>query len=258
MTTIDKILGELQPYEDKVLINPLSNEEIEQIQSKYKNKLPEYFLDFLRKIGLKQDFIFGINENINDFEDLSDFIQSNNYFRFGKNGGEDYLLLSFNENDNTIYEYDYYCDFEIKSLEKTFDDLLIQSLNNVRSNYKELVFNTLKYWSVQFSIETENGKDLENELGKFLKVKLIKEPEYIETSPAEVECYEGEIEIEEKKVVLSKQTYKYWDKPTLYFDWEESIQKMKINSIIKKIDKSLSNCPFNYDLIDYGIICKKK
>lgn len=259
MTIIDKILEKLKPYEDKVVVSPLSNEEISIIKSKFKKRIPNYFIEFLQKIGLKQDLIFGINDGVNRFEDLSEFIQSENYFRFGDNGGEDYWLLKFeDENDRTIYEYDYYCDFEIKSLEKTFDELLIESLEDVKSRYEELTPNSAKDWCVQFNVETGSGKFLEKELGKYVEVRLIKELEYVETSPANVKCYEGEIEIEGKRLLLKKQTYKGWNSPSLYFNWQESVEEMKNNSIIKKIDKALSTCVFKHVLTDYGIINREQ
>lgn len=259
MTTIDKILENLKPYEDKVVINPLSDEEIGIIQSKFKKRIPKYFVEFLSKIGLKQDFIFGINDGVNRFEDLSEFIQSGNYFRFGDNGGEDYWLLKFeDENDRTIYEYDFYCDFEIISVGKTFDELLLEGLEYVKSRYEKLASNNLKDWCVQFSVETGSGKLLESELGKHIKANLIKEPEYVETSPADVKCYEGVIEIEGKKLLLKKQTYKGWNSPSLYFNWQEPVEEMKNSSIIKKIDKALSNCALKHVLIDYGIMNREE
>ena len=259
MTTVDKILEELKPYKDKVVINPLSKEEIEIIQSKFKKRIPNYFIDFLKKIGVKQDLVWGLNEGINRFEDLGDFLPSENYFRFGDNGGEDYWLLKFdNEEDRTIYEYDYYCDFEIKSLKKTFDDLLFEALEDKIKRFENLASNDLKDWCVQFSIETGSGKFLEKELGKYVNVKLIKEPEFVETSPAGVKCYEGKIEIEGKEVLLKKQTYKGWSSPSLYFNWQESVEKMKKNSTIKKLDKALSDCVFKHTLIDYGIMNREE
>ena len=162
------------------------------------------------------------------------------------------------ESDKTIYEYDFYCDFEIKSLEKTFDELLIEGLKDIKNRHEELAPNSLKDWCVQFSVETGSGKFLEKELGKYIEVKLIKEPEYVETSPADVKCYEGEIEIEGKTLRLSKQTYKGWNSPSLYFNWQESVDEMKNNSTIKKIDKALSNCVFKHVLIDYGIMNREQ
>ncbi len=257
MNTIDKILTDLKPYNDKVVITPLSDEEIDQIQGKFSRKLPTYYIEFLKKIGLKQDLIWGLNDGIDRFADLSEFLPSEDYFRFGDNGGEDYWLLKFDdENDRTIYEYDYYCDGIIKCLEKTFDDLLIEGLEDIKHRYEQLTPNNAKDWCVQFSARTGSGKFLVAQLTEHfdLPIKIIKEPTHVETSAAGVKCYEGIIEIDGKEVPLTKQVIKGAGSSNLYFNWKESIQEMQHNSTIKKIDKALSKCKFKHVLIDYGIL----
>jgi hypothetical protein len=261
MTTIDKILEELKLYEDKVVISPLSNEEIEIIQSKFKKRMPKYFIEFLQKIGLKQDLVWGLNDGIGKFEDLEHFLPSENYFKFGDNGGEDYWLLKFeDENDRTIYEYDYYCDNEIKSSGKTFDDLLFEALEDKRTRYENLPLNTEKDWCVQFSIGTGSGKFLVSQLKDKLNIpfKVIKEPTFKETSEAGIKCYEGIVSIDGKEIPLGKQVIKGIGSADLYFNWQERIEEMKNNSIIKQIDKALSKCVFNHILIDYGILNRKE
>ena len=257
MTNVDKILEELKPFKDKVLINPLSKEEVEIIQSKFNKRIPEYFREFLLKIGLKQDFVWGINNRIGKFEDLGEFLSSEDYFKFGDNGGEDYWLLKFeDEKDRSIYEYDYYCDGEIKSIGKTFDNLLIESLDLVKNRYENLTLNEFKGWCVQFFINTGSGKFLASQLNDKLEIpiQLISEPKYTETSDAGVKCYEGIISIDGKKIKLGKQIIKGVGSSNLFFDWQESVNDMKNNSLIKKLDKALDKSVFKHKIIDYGIL----
>jgi hypothetical protein len=257
MTAIDKILDGLKSIEDKVVINPLSNEEIEYIQAKFKKRLPTYYIEFLSKIGIKQDLVWGLNDGINRFMDLSDFLQSENYFRFGDNGGEDYWLLKFeDETDRTIYEYEYYNTGEIKSLNKTFDELLFEGLEDKKKRYNEIDLNTSKNWCVQFSIGTGSGKFLASQLKDKLDilVKIIQEPKYTETSEAGVKCYEGILSINGKEIPLRKHIIKGDGSSNLYFNWQETIEEMKKDSTIKKIDDALSKCVFKHSLIDYGIL----
>jgi hypothetical protein len=259
MNLIDKILKDLEPFKDKILISPLSVGEVDLIQSKFNKKLPEYFKEFLLKIGLKQDLIWGINEGVNRFEDLREFLESEDYFRFGDNGGEDYWLLKFeDENNRIIYEFDYYNSMEIRSLNKTFDDLLVAGIEEIKKKYDDLDSNEIKDWCVQFSVKTGSGKFLEKELGKYLTVKLINEPVFVEESSAGVKCFEGEIEIEGQIKKLKKQSYEGWSNSSLYFNWQESVKQMQENSLIKKIDGALSNCVFKHTLIDYGISNRDK
>jgi len=258
MTTVDKILQELKSYKDKVVISPLSKEEVEIIQAKFKKEIPGYFKDFLLKIGLRQDLIWGLSEQIID---LGDFLPSEDYFRFGDNGGEDYWLLKFeDENDRTIYEYDFYCNYEIISLNKTFDELLFEGLEDIKKRYDDLPLNDKKDWCVQFSINTGSGRFLVTQLKDKLDfpIELIKEPEFTETSTAGVKCYEGIISINGKRVRLGKQIIKGMGSPTLYFDWQESIKDMQENSFIKKLDQALSNCVFKHSLCDYGILNREE
>ncbi|MCT4639499.1 MAG: SMI1/KNR4 family protein [Bacteroidales bacterium] len=255
MNLIDKILKDLEPFKDKILISPLSVGEVDLIQSKFNKKLPEYFKEFLLKIGLKQDLIWGINEGVNRFQDLREFLESEDYFRFGDNGGEDYWLLKFeDENNRMIYELDHYNSMEIRSLNKTFDDLLVAGIEEIKKKYDDLDSNEIKDWCVQFSVETGSGKFLEKELGKYLTVKLINKPVFVEESSAGVKCYEGEIEIEGQIKKLKEQSYEGWSNSSLYFNWQESVKQMQENSLIKKIDGALSNCVFKHTLIDYGIL----
>jgi len=133
--TIDKFLEKLTPFESKVVISPLNEVEVNSIETILDRRLPEYYREFLLSIGLKQDVIWGLNDRISDFKPLDDFLpngEAEKFFRFGNNGGEDYWLLRNDDpNDRTIYEYDYYCDYEIKSLKKTFDDLLRDAIQQL-------------------------------------------------------------------------------------------------------------------------------
>lgn len=263
--TIEKVLEALRPYQDKVLLTPMSEEEIESIQQKFPKKLPTYFKEFLAKIGLKQDFIWGIFDNITRFENLDSFLPSPDYFQFGDNGGGDYWLLKFDEQDKTIYEYDYYNQFAIVSLGKTFDDLLWEGVENVKEHYETMPLNSLKDWHVQFSIdieigkkftELELGKQIEQELSQYLNIVLIKELEYVHTVVGGVKKYEGEIEIEGQKKKIKKLSHRDWKKKvSLFFDWQESVEEMQHNSTIKKINDALKKSVFKNScgLTDYGI-----
>ena len=81
-------LPKLSKDESISLENPLSESEIKYIQSQYSKKLPSYFINFLRKIGLKQDFVWGVLGSTKDFKDLGEFLPSEDYFQFG-DGNED-------------------------------------------------------------------------------------------------------------------------------------------------------------------------
>ncbi len=259
MDFIDQILNDLKPYEDKVVLSPLSEQEIESIQSKFKKRLPDYYKYFLKKIGLKQDFIWGLQDSINRFQDLNEFLSSEDYFRIGDNGGEDYWLIKFeNEIDRTIYEYDYYCNGEIKSIGKTFDQLLAEALEDIKTRYPKLTPNSQKEWCVQFSINTGSPDfliaQLKNKID--IPIKQISKIEYTDTTKAGVKSYKGLISINGQEVPISKQVILGAGSTNLYFNWKESIKDMQEHSFIKKLDKALDDCVFQHTLIDYGILDK--
>lgn len=222
-SVIDEVLEASKPYEDKIFICPLTEEEVEIIQNKFDKPLPNYYKEFLLKIGLKQDLVWGLCDRIRDFKDLGDILPSDDYFRFGHNGGEDYWLLKFDEKDKTIYEYEFYNSGEIISMKKTFDELLWESLESTKERYDVLSSNSVKDWFVEFSVNTSSERFLEKELGKYLNIKIIKELECVEIFSTGAKRYENEIEIKGKQIKLKKGL------TGLYFKWQEPVFEMKKN-----------------------------
>ena len=255
MKTLNKILEGINPYLEKVVLNPMSNAEIEIIQAKFKRKIPKYYIEFLQKIGLKQDLVKGLFDSVNQFEDINDYLSSDKYFRIGDNGGEDYWLLKFEDEENrTIYEFDYYQDFEIKSLGINFDELLLQGFENLKRRSNNSESNNLKEWRVQFILKTEDIESLVAEINKHLRINLIEIPKFISKNTSGVSCYEGSIEIENDRVVLYRSSFDGWPTSRYSFNWSESIVNMKNDSTIRKLDNILSQYKFEYKMIDYGIM----
>lgn len=150
---IKTFLEQLKPFGSKVVISPLSEQEVRQIEKQLNRALPGYYREFLLNIGLRQDAVWGLNESLRDFGPLTGFLPegpSERFFGFGNNGGEDYWLLnSAGPDDITIYEYGSYCNYEIKSLGKTFEGLLNEAIGQLRENAADLIDNTKKTWAVQ-------------------------------------------------------------------------------------------------------------
>ncbi|MDN5215081.1 SMI1/KNR4 family protein [Fulvivirgaceae bacterium BMA12] len=255
---IDNFIKKLKDFGSKVTISPLTEVEVTRIETILNRKLPGYYREFLLKVGLKQDVVWGLIERIEDFDPLEDFLpegESKRFFRFGHNGGEDYWLLRNDDpNDKTIYEYDYYGDYEIKSLNKTFDDLLDEASQQLVENQDKLVDNSRKVWAVQFSIATNDENEIIDALKDEFGCILSKGIENTEVSPAGVICSEGKIELHRREILLKKQEYKDWETALYYFDWRESVSEMNTNSLIKRIEKQLKTNGLKVTLIDYGIM----
>jgi len=252
MKLIDEILMDLVPYMDKVFLCPLSMQEVEAIEKIYGRKFPDYYRYFLTRVGIRQDFVFGLISRRFDFKDISEFISSNDYFQFGDNGGEDYWLLKFDkETDREVYEYDYYCNGEIVSTEKTFDSILIEALEDIQLNYNKRLDNSKKGWHVEFSVNTGSSAFLEKELGKMLDVKIIKEPKKVIDEVGKEDFESGIIKICGHELELKKWNYAG---QSLSFNMGEPLPQMKEDSIIKKIDSALEKCIFKHDNVEYGIL----
>lgn len=257
---IERFIDKLSDFKDKVTISPLSETEVNEIERILDRELPTYYRDFLLQVGLKQDVVWGLNDRVNDFDPLEDFLpdgESKRFFRFGNNGGEDYWLLRNDDpSDKTIYEYDYYCNFEIKSLNKTFHDLLNESIWQLTENQDQLTINSDKVWAVQFSIDTNNESNIIESLKTEFNCEIANEVMYTETSPAKVVCSVGKITLQGIEIPLKKQEYEGWETASFYFDWKESVTDMKENSLIKRIEKNLIRSGLKVTLIDYGIMDK--
>lgn len=256
--SLDQFIEKLKKFESKVTITPLEEFEVLNIESILNRKLPLYYREFLLKIGLKQDAIWGLNDSVSDFDPLHDFLpsgQSMNFFRFGHNGGEDYWLLRNDDsNDRTIYEYEYYGDGMIKSLGRTFDDLLEESILLLTESHERLTANSEKVWSVQFSIDTDDINLIIESLRHEFDCNLSKDMEKTEVSPAGVICSEGGITLQGVEISIRKQEYKTWETASYYFDWREPVDIMKEDSIIKRMEKRLKDDGLKVTLIDYGIL----
>lgn len=256
--TVAEFKEKLKEFELKVVTSPLSESDVIVIESILSRKLPNYYREFLLTIGLKQDAIWGLNDAIRDFDPLVDFLpdgQSKHFFRFGHNGGEDYWLLRNDDwSDRTIYEFDFYTDFEIKSLGKTFDDLLEEAIRQLTENKNSLIANSEKVWAVQFSIDIHNVNVIIDSLKKEFDCSLVKDLENVQVSSAGVISSMGTIKLQGSEIPIKKQEYKDWETSSFYFDWKESIDDMNENSFIKKVENTLKKDGLKVILIDYGIM----
>jgi hypothetical protein len=254
---LQEFIRKLNEFGSKVTINPLSESEVKEIELILNRVLPHYYREFLLRIGLKQDVVWGLNDSISDFDPLHDFLpngHAKNFFRFGHNGGEDYWLLrSDDPSDRTIYEYEYYGDGEIKSLGKTFDELLDEAILLLTGNKEKLVDNSQKVWTVQFSIDTDGVTQIIESLGKEFECSLSREICRTEVSSAGVICSEGSMVLQGHEIPIKKQEYRGWETASYYFNWRESVEEMNTNSLIKKIENRLKSDGLKVTLIDYGV-----
>ncbi|MEO1434453.1 MAG: hypothetical protein AAFV80_02900, partial [Bacteroidota bacterium] len=61
MTFLDQLLKDIEPFMNKIVLCPLTNDELSQIQAKFPQNLPGYYLELLKKVGTRQDLVWGLN-----------------------------------------------------------------------------------------------------------------------------------------------------------------------------------------------------
>lgn len=247
------LLWKLAPYKDKVFFYPLTSSEVLEIESLLNKKTPNYYSQFLLKFGLRQDFVIGLIDKINEFKKFDDYLPSevqSNYICIGNNRNEDiWLINAMDENDQQIYEWQPWYESKPSPLGFDFNNLLENSLNELKNNYTNLATNANKLWSVQFAIPTIEDSKLFN----VLATQPLGEWRFVETSSAGVSSFATEIVLNNKTIPLSKLEYAEWPQPIYYFNYAEPIDNYATSEILA-MDKILSASFEEYTLIDYGIM----
>ncbi|MDL5051422.1 SMI1/KNR4 family protein [Oscillatoria amoena NRMC-F 0135] len=255
MVDFVRLLQELQPYADKFYYTPLSEEEILATEERLHITFPEYFKQFLKIFGLRQDLVFGLYDSLeavaSKVENLPDEI-SQKYIPFGDNGGEETLMLSLNPQDTKIYHFQYgFIDAEgIVEWRYDFEGLLFESVAKLKSEYETLPLNTQKSWAVQFIIHTNN----ELLILETLNAQLVNDWSGPEISISDVYSYKNRLFYEGKSYLFSKSEYSRWDTPMYAFTMQEPLDKIDGNSLIKKTEEKIKAAFEKYVMVNYGIL----
>jgi hypothetical protein len=239
MIDYKKMLKELAPFMDKVVLCPALNEEIEILQSCYDKEIPDYFIEFLRVFGLKQDLTDEIFDRVDKYESFIDYMSSDIYFPIGSNLSEGYLFIKFDNQDQNIYEY-YHDGNEIVNL-GSFEEFIYKKTNQIKENYENIKLNTEKVFQAHYRIETGNDKFLIKELSKYIDVKLLKPLSHVDTNLIGTKKYEGLIQIDDYQLKLVKE-----GKHKIELQWEESVEEIIDNPFFLKLEAALDNCVFSY------------
>lgn len=257
MSFVDDFLEALVPFRDVVVIHPLSLDEVIIIERILGCPLPGYYREFLLKVGLKQDVVQGLHNQVSDFDNLDNLLPENRgryFFRFGDNHADDYWLLRIDDpSDTTIYEYDQHNTHQIVSTHKTFGQLLGEAIEHLKLNKSRLVENYRKAWRVQFAIDAPQAQDVIEALGIAFDCALVADPGDLLLTDQGVSRTEGRIMIDNEIVAIRMQDALDWGAPSYYFSWEEPVEDMMQNSKIKRIAAALLAGGLDITVIDYGI-----
>ncbi len=262
MSFVDTFLHAIRPFHHAVVVLPLATGDVEKIERALGNPLPPYYREFLLKVGLKQDVIHGLHNQLSDFDNLDNLLPENRghrFFRFGDNGGDDYWLLRIDDPaDMTIYRYDQYDTYQIVSMHKTFEQLLLDAVEQLKLNKTRLVENHRKVWRVQFAVDTGQARNVVDALASVFHCALLADPDELELTADGVSRSDGCIMINDASATLRIQDAPQWGTPSYYFSWEEPVADMIGNSMIRRIEAALLAGGLDTTVIDYGITVKDK
>ena len=253
MTYID-IIREIEPYKDKVYFYGLTEEEVSNIEINIENKFPNYFREFLKIFGVRQDLVFGLLRKEDDFIEKAEYLPDDikkSFVIIGDNGGEDFWLLNNkNENDTNIYEWKHWLDGKVVKIGYNFETLLKQRVSELSSEKTEREINDNKFWNVQFVIPTKDEKLIYSTI----PLTPMQDWELEEISPAKVHCYLTIAKLYDTEIKLTKQEYEGWNSPIYYFNLKEPVSNFGRYSRIKDLDNKLKQTFSEYCLVDYGIL----
>lgn len=247
------IIRKIEPHKDKVFYYPLTENEVKDLEQRTGKLFPDYYREFLKTFGLIQDLVFGLLRNAKAFVKRTNFLPNevnDSFVLVGDNGGEDYWLLSTDENDINIYEWQHWADGDIVKLEHNFEQLLQESVSILADTSIRHELNENKSWWVEYSIHTNNEEDI------YACIPLIKLEDWKlkDVSPADVYCYVVRAELMGKLITFKKQEYAGWQSPSYSFDLRTPVNEVGRNFQIEELDEKLSAAFPRYTLIDYGIL----
>ena len=250
----DKIVEKLRPFRDYVFYYGLSDYELTDLEESIQQKFPDYYRDFLKLFGLRQDFVFGLLSRESDFVsatiDLPMDIRDK-YVVIGDNGGEDcWLLNALDYADTNIYEWQHWSDGDVVKMDYDFQGLLDQSLSNLLDFQGDRTKNEDKSWCVQFSIKTNE----EQRIYSSIPLVLSQEWTYKGVSSANVHSFEAKAKLAQKDIKFKRLEYATWDSPMYFFNLREPVSQFGQYSLIKDLDAKLKAAFSGYKLIDYGIL----
>lgn len=158
---VPSILKRLEPYWDRVVRRPLSNEEIQAIEQEVNRPMPQCLRQFLGILGVFQNATPDFFAQKRDFVEAAQFLpellgpQAKEYFPFADDGAGDYNALRIGEPEDQIY----FIDHERRSAEpigKTFQQWLVEIVDAAIAGMSERRHVSEMKWAVQFGFDTSS------------------------------------------------------------------------------------------------------
>lgn len=263
-TSVKEILAPLDPYWDRIIRQPLTQEAVDDLEQQVGLPVPTPLRDFLMSVGLFQDLTSWKVSPIAVYDRRSQFIDTRRYlckflpakyqnlFPFGDDGaGNVFALPSETDGPWRIH----FVDHETRkvSRRKEFEVWLQSVVKKVLRGIRRRVPNEFKVWSVQFCFHNTSFEELAGVLestGSFTQIDT--DWNNFNTSSAGVTSSDRLVELEGEEIRIGRLEYSGWDGPILSFNLREPLADGLEHSRIRGFDTLFKEQFAGYGFVDYG------
>lgn len=261
---VDAALEPLSDHWDRLVRTPLSDEEIDDIESGVGVPMPPILREYLETVGLFQDFCLGGVPSIITFTKQGEFSEEYKFllellgekekhlFPFGGDGaGNVYALSNATPEDDRIVFADH--EFGTATAETPFFKWLKTVADDVSSGISDYLPNSQKEWYVQFSFEAPSPEEIFDTMASIAEIANIDSPWVKEkTSPAGVKSKVKTVLFNAAPLRFERNEYRGWPGPHFHFNFSEPVETPPAQSLIRMLDTVFTSRFENYKLIDYG------
>jgi hypothetical protein len=265
---VPEILQTLDPYWDRIIRSPFSQQDVDELESSAGTSLPEPLKVFLLTVGLFQDLTHWGASSIQVYESVRELIAARQFlcdllpaknhdlFPFGDDGAGNMYCLSTGGDD-----WIYLVDHETGKIKKgkVFADWLQAVVTKVLRGIGKRIPNEHKVWAVQFSFRDtpyDGLKALLAGAGGFREV----DTDWVIEKSAEgaVKSSHRRIELNGQSLELNRQEYAGWSCPMFSFNMRESLANGRESSQIRILNRLFKAKCRGYRLVDYGPLDSRK
>ncbi|MCT4613520.1 MAG: hypothetical protein N4A49_01445 [Marinifilaceae bacterium] len=246
----------LEPFSEVIYFEPMTDEEVIDLENRLGQTINPMYREYLLAFGMVQDAFENLATDTESLLEDFEFIEEkySNYLPiFSDEDFEDTISLINNKNpiDNYVYNVDIDSDDNIGKLKKTktFQQIIEESIFEIKQNYKNRCLNKDKVNSAEYSLSGRCFAD-------FIKVleteglKQIKDwqPKY---SPNNMFGDEIAIfELFDQEIIIQRNL-----EDSIYiFDLEEALISEENISIIRKIESLLKLNRIKFEKIECKLI----
>jgi hypothetical protein len=266
--SIHGILTPLDPHWDRIIRNPLSAVEVDDLERQVGLPVPAPLREYLMEVGLFQDLTWGTS-SIEVYDSVSEFVSAREFlstllppkhadlFPFGGDGAGNEFCLPTTEGASCRIQF---VDHETRkvSQRKEFSEWLESVVAKAVRGIRRRPPNDRKVWSVQFTLPKISFDQLMTLLGSVGQVKAIDSDWVKRRKVGDVTSSERGFELDGVRLRATQMEYAGWAGPLVSFDMREPLQGGLAHSQIRALDALFKEKWPGYKLVDYGALDLKE